>query len=243
MEENIRLQVALAQLGAASRRGAAEIIKAGRVRINGKTILEPGCRVNLGKDAITIDGKSSYIQEKAYILLNKPKDVVTTVKDKYAECSVLDLIKQKDVRIYPVGRLDKDTTGLLLLTNDGDLAYRLTHPKFELKKVYYVQIKGQIDRKILQKLEKGIVLEGKKTYPCKVKFINYKNQITNLEVVLTEGRKRQIKKMFFVVGNCVVSINRIAFASLKLGSLKRGSYRELKASEVMKLKKVAGSCK
>lgn len=240
VDEKIRLQVALAQLGFASRRGAAEIIKAGRVRVNARPAFKPGQRVNLEKDTITVDGEASCVQKKVYFLLNKPKGVVASVKDKYAGQTVLDLIRQKDVRIYPVGRLDKDTTGLMLLTNDGELAYRLTHPKFGIKKIYQVCVKGSVSRRKLEKLEAGILLEGEKTLPCKIKVIAGKKEATKLEIQLTEGRKRQIKKMFAALDHPVLTIERIAFGPLKLGALKAGRWRPLKASEAAELKKAAG---
>ena len=239
MKQNLRLQAALAQLGFASRRGAAEFIKAARVKVNGKVIFKAGYRVDLEKDTITVDGRSSCIQKKVYFILNKPKGVVTTVKDRYARHTVLDLIKQKDVRIYPVGRLDKDTTGLILLCNDGELSYRLTHPKFGIKKIYRVCVEGVILEKTLKRLERGILLESSKTYPCKIKVIADKKGATALEIELTEGRKRQIKKMLAAVGHSVLTIVRTGFGPLKLADLKTGFWRKLKSEEIAQLKKAA----
>lgn len=241
MGKKIRLQVALAQLGFASRRGAAEIIKAGRAEVNGRVVVQPGLRVDLEKDAITAEGRSSCIQKKAYLMLNKPKGVVSTVKDKHAAETVLSIIKPKNLRVYPVGRLDKDTTGLLLLTNDGELAYRLMHPKFGVKRVYQVCVKGTISQKKIKKLQTGILLEGKKTFPCKIKPVAFKNQLSSLEVELSEGRKRQIKKMFAAFGHNVVSIRRVAFGSLKLANLKAGQWRALKEQEIAELKEEIGT--
>jgi len=241
MGQKIRLQVALAQLGFASRRAAAELIKLGRVRVNSQPVLEPGARVALGQDTITVDGKEGCVQKKAYFMLHKPKNVVTTVKDKHAKETVIDLIKTKGVRIYPVGRLDQDTTGLLLLTNDGELTLRLTHPKFGVKKVYRVSVKGNIELKTLKKLEAGIILEGKKTFPCKIKLLGQKNQESRLEVELTEGRKRQIKKMFAVCGHPVLGIKRIAFGPLTLGALKSGAWRKLTIQELSQLDRLKQS--
>jgi pseudouridine synthase len=239
MAKSLRLQAALAQLGFASRRGAAEFVKAARVKVNAKVILKPGYRVNLENDTITVDGRSACIQKKVYFMLNKPRGVVTTVKDRYAQHTVLDLIKQKDARIYPVGRLDKDTTGLILLCNDGELSYRLTHPKFGIKKVYRICVEGVILQKTLKSLERGIVLEGSKTYPCKIKVIADKKGATALEIELTEGRKRQIKKMFAAVGHPVLTIVRTGFGPLKLAGLKTGFWRKLKSEEIAQLKKAA----
>jgi 23S rRNA pseudouridine2605 synthase len=251
MAQNLRLQAAVAQLGFASRRAAAEMVKAGKVKVNGKTILQPGYRVNLAgscarrrsseleQDTITVDGKSRPVQNKVYLLLNKPKGVVTTLKDKHAGRCVLDLIQDQDARIYPVGRLDKDTTGLLLLTNDGKLAYRLIHPKFGIKKLYRVCVQKSLSRQALKRLQSGIVLEGKKTWPCKIKVVARPKGSTELEIELTEGRKRQIKKMFAAFGHPVLSIERIAFACLRLGALKAGRWRRLKEDEIAQLEKTA----
>lgn len=240
MTQNLRLQVALAQLGVASRRGAEEFIKAGRVQLNGRIIYNPGQKVNLEKDTITVDGKSGYIQKKVYFILNKPAGFVSTVKDRFASRTVLELIRPKGLRIYPVGRLDKDTTGLLLLTNDGKLAYHLAHPKFGIKKVYQVCVQGSVPLTKVKRLERGILLEGKKTYPCKIKVIADKGKTTDLEIELTEGRKRQIKKMFTALGHRALAIQRITFGPLKLGSLKPGRWRRLNAEEIAELKKAVG---
>jgi 23S rRNA pseudouridine2605 synthase len=240
MAENLRLQKALAELGLSSRRAAAGLIKAGRVRVNGRVVFQPGERVDSAKDAITLNGKTYSRPKKLYLLLNKPKGIVTTVRDRHASRSVLDLIKPKFQRIYPVGRLDKDTTGLLLLTNDGELTYRLTHPKFGIKKVYHVRVKLEVGREELERLERGLLIEGKLTYPCKIKLISGTNKVSRLEVQLTEGRKRQIKKMFAAVGHPVISIERAAFGPLKLGGLLPGKWRPLNKGEIRQLKKVVG---
>ncbi|MFH1046337.1 MAG: pseudouridine synthase [Candidatus Omnitrophota bacterium] len=240
MAKTIRLQVALARLGFASRRKAAEIIRAGKVKVNGRLIHLPGFRVTIGLDAITVDNKARTVEKKVYLILNKPRNVVTTVKDANAQRTVIDLIAPKDTRIFPVGRLDKDTTGLLLLTNDGELAYHLTHPKFEIKKVYRVHARGALTDEERQKLETGISLEGKKTYPCRIAQLSATNESSVLEVILTEGRKRQIKKMFAAVGHPALSIERIAFGPLKLKNLKQGKWRALTNQELQTVKKAAG---
>lgn len=240
MAFKLRLQVALAKLGVASRRSAVELIQAGRVKVNGKNALSPAERVDLTKDKITVDGQSSFVPAQVYCILNKPKDVVCTVKDKYAGRTVMDIVGKKDTRIYPVGRLDKDTTGLLLLTNDGELAYRLTHPKFGIEKIYNVCVSGCINQSKIRQLEQGIILEGKRTYPCKICIITQQKKETTLEIGLTEGRKRQIKKMFTAIGHPVLTIQRAAFGPLKLANLKEGQWRALSAEEVAKLKNCTG---
>ena len=236
----MRLQVALAQLGYASRRRAAELIKSGKVKVNGEIILSPGKRVEPASDRITVDGKAKEIPKKVYFLLNKPKGVVSTVKDRHAARTALDLIKQNDLRIYPVGRLDQDTTGLLIISNDGELVYRLTHPKFGIKKVYRVCIEGTIAPEKVRELEKGILLEGRRTFPCKIEIVTRQKDITRLQLQLTEGRKRQLKKMFARVDHPVLEIHRIAFGPLKLAGLKIGEWRPLKEQEIMELKKATG---
>ncbi|MFH1245993.1 MAG: pseudouridine synthase [Candidatus Omnitrophota bacterium] len=238
MVVKLRLQVALAKLGFASRRSAVELIQAGRVKVNGENALFPSERVDLEKDKITVDGQSSFVSARVYCLLNKPKDVVCTVKDKYAGRTVIDIVGKRDTRIYPVGRLDKDTTGLLLLTNDGELAFRLTHPKFGIVKIYHVCVSGCVNRSKIGQLEQGIILEGKRTYPCKIGIIKQQKKETTLEVCLTEGRKRQIKKMFMAVGHPVLAIQRTAFGPLKLANLEEGRWRALSSQEVARLKQL-----
>ena len=240
MAKFIRLQVALARMGIASRRGAAEILKAGRVKVDGVVIRQPGHRVNPEKNEITLDNQRSSAQDNSYFILNKPSGVTSTVKDKYAQRTVIDIIGEKGVRVYPVGRLDKDTTGLMLLTNDGPLAYRLTHPKFAVEKVYRVCVEGKIPLSTCKKLAKGVILEEKKTYPCTIRLIAHGNNHSELEIILTEGRKRQIKKMFAFVGHPTFSIQRIKFGPLMLKGLKEGSWREASSEEVKLLKETAG---
>jgi 16S rRNA U516 pseudouridylate synthase RsuA-like enzyme len=165
----IRLQVALAKAGIAARRKAASIIGAGRVKVNGKVASERGFRVDIAKDKVTLDGRVlSFGAAKCYYILNKPAGVVSTVKDERGRKKVTDYVRGKGVRIYPVGRLDKDTTGLIILTNDGELTYRLTHPKFGVERVYEATVKGEVDGKDLLRLKSGIVVEGKSAKAEKV---------------------------------------------------------------------------
>ena len=231
----MRLQVALAHAGCASRRKCARFIKEGRVRVNGKVITEPGFKIDISKDRITHSGKKILLQDKTYLLLNKPKDVITSVSDTHARKTVLDLIPKNRHRLYPVGRLDKDTTGLLLITNDGELAFRLTHPKFEVERVYEVAVKGEPSNADMKKLEKGIYLEGRRTASCKIEILKRSLKKSLLRISLHEGRKRQIRNMFKKVGYPVTQLKRIKFGPLELRGLKTGEYRNLKGYEIESL--------
>ena len=236
MVKKIRLQVALAQLGFASRRAAAGIIRSGRVRVNQQPVLEPGYRVDLVLDAITVAGRPGLIQNKVYYILNKPKGITSTVKDRFAQRTVLDLIKPLKQRIYPVGRLDKDTTGLIILTNDGTTAYRLTHPKFGLKRVYRAKVRGVPSRKKLMRLEKGVILEGVQTAPCRIELVGRQAKSAFLKIELKQGRKRQIKKMLALIGHPLLSLERTAFGPFELTGLKSGQWRRLSKTEIEELK-------
>ncbi len=244
-DKKIRLQLAISRLGFASRREAVKLIKKGKVKVNSKVVLVPYVMVDLDKDVIEADGKTSAKCNKIYIMLNKGKGVISTVKDKFANKTVLDNIKDKfpKVRLYPVGRLDKDTTGLLILTNDGQLTYHLTHPKFEVEKVYEVEIKGTIQKDEIECLEDGIVLEDKKTYPCKIKILSLEKSKTRLKLTLTEGRKRQIKKMFSKIKHPVISIHRTKLGPLELKDLRPGQYRLLTNKEIKQLKEIGNTNK
>ena len=236
----IRLQVALSHAGVASRRKAASIIEKGRVSVDGKVIREKGYPVNPDKNEITVDNrKIGIIRKKIYILLNKPKGIITSRYDPEGRKTVFDILPPKFSNLYPVGRLDKDTTGLLLLTNDGGLTYRLTHPKFEIRKKYRVLCKGHLITKEKQRLEKGMAIEGKRrTSRAKVGIVCTKTSATELLIEIHEGRKRQIRKMFLFLGHPIKKLERVAYEFLKLGSLKRGEFRHLGAKEVKQLKEL-----
>ena len=235
---SIRLQTFLARADVASRRKAEAIIASGRVKVNGSVVLQKGYGVDPDRDRITFDGKMLSFSEKEYYILNKPKGYISTVRDPYAQRIVIDLITKKRSRLYPVGRLDKNTTGILLMTNDGRLAHRLTHPSFEIKKIYTVKAKGSIRDDALLRLEKGVMLDGALTAPCSVRHIDRSGKTTELDIEIHEGKKRQIRRMFEAIGHPVLSLKRIAFAGMKLGSLKEGSFRKLTGSEVAKLKRI-----
>jgi len=233
-----RLQVVLSHSGVCSRRRALSLILEGHVSVNGHVIREPSTPVNPAEDRVSVDGRE--IREKAlvYVLLHKPKGYVTTVKDKHAEKTVLDLLPQEFRHLYPAGRLDKETEGLLLLTNDGDAAYRLTHPKFNVTKIYAVTIKGSLNEDKKRQLEKGIMLEGKMTAPSKISEMKFAGGKTEFLMAIHEGRKRQIRLMLSLVGCPVLSLKRIKAGPLSLGDLPPGQWRFLKQEEIAAIKKI-----
>ena len=241
MEE--RLQKYLARCGVASRRKAEEMIRTGRIKVNGQTVTAMGFTVIPGEDQVEVDGKIvSPPEQPVYLLLNKPTGYVTTARDERGRPTVLELVKNIDVRVYPVGRLDMDTEGLLLLTNDGLLAYKLTHPKHEIEKTYHATVRGIPTRKGLEQLRQGIVLDGRKTAPAKVRILKPGKE-TLVEVVIHEGRNRQVRRMFAEIGHPVVSLRRIKLAFLDLGELKIGAYRHLTAGEVNRLYRIISKSK
>lgn len=227
----MRLQVFISHCGVCSRRKALSSILSGQVTVNGKKILEPSYCVNPSSDIVTFGGRKIFLLEKAYIILNKPKGVVTTTKDRFAEKKVTDLLPSHLKHLYPVGRLDKETTGLLLMTNDGELAHRLTHPSFEVNKTYKVRLSRPLSEIDKNKLQKGVFLDGKKTLSCKIT----KTSQNELEIVLREGRKRQVRRMFASLSYHVVDLRRIAEGALTLGHLKPGEWRFLKKEEIQRL--------
>lgn len=231
-----RIQKVIAETGYCSRRKAEELIKQGKVCLNGETVTQMGIKVNYDDD-ITIEGNSLELkQDKVYYLMNKPRGVVTTTSDEKNRKTVIDLVKD-DRRIYPVGRLDYDTTGALLLTNDGELTNLLIHPKSNVEKLYIAKIKGIPTKEELIKLSKGVVIDGYKTSKAKVKLkkMNKKNQVSLIEIIIHEGKNHQIKKMFETIGYEVIKLKREKFAFLDVNSLKSGEYRELNPKEVKKL--------
>ena len=231
--EEIRLQKYIAMCGLASRRGAEKLITEGRVTVNGVKVDELGTCVT-GEETILVDGKKiKPVNKKIYIMLNKPTGYVTTVKDQRPDRStVMDLLKDVGDRIYPVGRLDYNTEGLLLLTNDGDFTYAVTHPAHETKKMYEAHVSGILTHIAAQKLEKGVVIDGKKTAPAKVEIIAHKNNSSIIQLTIHEGRNRQVRKMCSVVGHPVITLKRKSVGSLKLGNLPLGKWRHLTPAEV-----------
>jgi 23S rRNA pseudouridine2605 synthase len=230
-----RLQKVIAGSGYCSRRKAEELISSGKVRVNGCVVTELGVKVD-GNDEIMIGNKIISREEKEYILLNKPRGVVTTTSDEKNRKTVLDLINT-DKRLYPVGRLDYDTTGALLLTNDGELTNILIHPKNNVNKLYVAKVEGFFDKKSCLTLEKGVVIDGVRTSKCIVKLKKYdnKNNTSIVYITIHEGRNHQVKKMFDAVGFHVIKLKREMFAFLDVNGLKSGEYRFLSVKEVKQL--------
>lgn len=237
----IRLNKYLASTGIGSRRKCDDYILAGRVAVNGKVVHKLGLKIDEESDTVTFDNekvqlKSAYI----YIIINKPKGFISTVNDEHGRRTVLDLIPSTD-RVYPVGRLDADTTGLLLLTNDGDLTNKLTHPKYKIPKTYHALLDRIIRPIDAYHFERGIMLDDKKTAPCKLKEIRVIDNCSYLEIIIREGRNRQIRRMFEQLGYEEVELDRIAFGSLMLTGLKRREWRYLTQDEVNGLKRTKTS--
>ncbi len=230
-----RLQKVIAEAGIASRRKAEEMIAAGRVKVNGVTVKEMGVKVS-GNDRVEVDGREIGKEEKVYFLLNKPKRTICAVKDDKDRDTVVDLIDCKE-RIFPVGRLDYETTGLLLLTNDGEFANGLMHPRNHISKTYEVAVNGVLTDGMCALLEKGIELEDGKTLPAEVFVLNRseKKNKTVLQITIQEGRNRQVRRMMEFFHCEVTRLNRIQYAFLDLGKLRQGQYRKLRMYEVRKL--------
>ena len=230
-----RLQKVMAHAGVASRRKSEEIIAEGRVKVNGVVVTEMGTKVDPAQDTIEVDGEEIEKETKTYLKLHKPRDYVTTVNDPQGRQTVMDLIHGIDKRIYPVGRLDLDSSGLLLLTNDGDLTNKITHPSHELDKEYMVVVNGELSQKELNRFKNSIQLEEGKTSPAKIEMVNQDPKNTTYKVTIHEGMNRQIRRMFDQLGYQVVSLIRVRIGNISLGSLKPGEYRKLSRKELQDL--------
>lgn len=231
-----RLQKVIAHAGIASRRKAEEIISNGRVKVNGEVITELGTKVGK-KDVVEVDGVPIYQEEPVYYLFYKPRGVISAVTDDKNRRVVTDFFPEVTERIYPVGRLDYDTSGILILTNDGDFSQKLAHPKHQIDKVYVAKVKGIADQKNLYPLTKGIVLEGKKTAPARYDIISSdkKSEKSIVELTIHEGRNHQVKNMLQAVGLPVQKLKREKYGELTLKGLKPGEYRRLNAKEIKNL--------
>jgi len=237
-----RIQKALARAGVASRRAAEEMILQGRIRVNGRPVKELGLKVDIANDKVTVDGRPVRLQaeeelEKAYFLLNKPPNTLTTTKDDRGRKTVLDLIGgETHVRVYPVGRLDFDAEGALLITNDGKLAHQLTHPRFHVPKTYLAKVKGRPTEESLDKLRRGIYLDDGPTRPAHVELVEHTKANTWVEITVTEGRNRLIKRMFWRIRHPVARLIRVRFGNLEVNDLAPGRFRLLTKKEIADLK-------
>jgi len=235
--EEVRLQKFLAEAGIASRRKAEELIQQGRVQVNGQVVTELGTKIKPDVDVVEYNGKKVGIEEeKVYILLNKPIGYVTTAKDQFSRDTVLDLVKVKQ-RVVPVGRLDMYTSGALILTNDGDFVYKVTHPKHEVEKTYNVTIRGTVTNEDLDKLRSGLVIDEYKTSEAKARILKREEEknITRVEVIIHEGRNRQVRKMFEAIGKNVIALHRGKIGKIAVNDMKLGTWRYLKPDEVRSL--------
>ncbi|MBP2649832.1 MAG: rluB [Firmicutes bacterium] len=235
-----RLQKIISRAGIASRRHAEDLIVGGRVKVNGKVVTELGCKVDARRDRVEVDGNLLAKEKNVYILLYKPKGIVSTAQDPEGRRTVTDLVSDIPERLYPVGRLDYNTEGLLLLTNDGDLTHALTHPSNKVFKTYVAEVAGIPTEEKLDKLRLGIKLEDGVTAPARVKImdVNREKNVAKIEIIIHEGRNRQIRRMFEAIGNPVNKLKRVQLAFLTLEGLRRGRYRRLANEEVESLKKL-----
>ena len=233
----MRLQKYIAMCGVASRRGAERLIESGRVLVNGSLVDYMGCEVDENNDEVSVDGKVITPEKKLYyIALNKPKNYVTTVSDDLDRPTVMELVRDVNARIYPVGRLDFDTAGLLIMTNDGAFANAVTHPSRKVDKAYIARISRPLEKSEEIALRKGVEIDGKLTAPAKVEQLPSVKRIYEVKITIHEGRNRQIRKMLEAVGVEVLALKRIAVGGVTLGNLPEGKWRHLKQVEVDKLR-------
>lgn len=235
----MRLQKYMALCGVASRRASEEMIAAGRVCVNGCTVTEMGVQVDAERDQVTVDGEPIRLEEeKHYLAYYKPVGEVTTVSDPEGRATVMDKFRDYPVRLYPVGRLDYDSEGLLLLTNDGDMMNSLLHPSHEVNKTYLARVSSRLEDETVRRLRQGVTLDGRLTSPAQVRVVRYETFDTVVLVTIHEGRYRQVRRMFEAVGHQVVSLRRVGFGPIQLGDLPRGQWRRLTEAEVKRLKEL-----
>lgn len=234
-----RLQKFLASAGVASRRQAEQYMLEGRVTVNGAIVTELGVKVDPEKDAVKVDGKRVLGERLAYVLMHKPKATLCTLSDPEGRPLVTDLVKGVRARLFPVGRLDYDTTGALLLTNDGELANLLMHPRHRFTKTYVAKVKGVPTDERLDKLRRGVNIEGQRTAPAEARLVALKEKNSLVELVLREGRNRQVKRMFLEIGHPVLRLQRTAYAFLDLQGLEPGQWRHLQPEEIKRLQAAA----
>ena len=232
----MRLNVFLAQNGIGSRRKAFDLVKSGLVAVNGKIVREPSFAIEFNQDRVEVEGKPVETKSYEYIILNKPSGFVTTRADVHANQTVFDLLPPHFQHLVPVGRLDQNTEGLLLFTNDGDFVFRLTHPKCKVDKTYFVRVQGEMLSETKQRIEKGVRLRGWKTAPARVKNLKARGKMSEFYLTIHEGRKRQIRVVMSKLGHKVIFLKRVAQGPVLLGNLKSGKWRRLTKTEVGKLK-------
>ncbi len=236
--KEVRLQKIIANAGVCSRRKAETYIGAGKVRVDGQVVTRAGCKYDPAQVKITVDGKPlqpGKSKQSIYILLHKPRGYVTTMSDPQGRLIVTELLPKIRERVFPVGRLDLDSEGALLFTNDGVLTNRVLHPSNEVNKTYEVTLRQNPAKTDLKRLEQGIELDGQKTWPAKLRFLHTRKGATTIEIIIHEGKKRQVRKMFQAIGHPVLRLKRTAYGGLKLGKLASGKSRFLTAKEVKKI--------
>ena len=235
----MRLQKYMALCGVASRRASEEMIASGRVCVNGCTVTEMGVQVDEERDQVTVDGEPIRLEgEKHYLAYYKPVGEVTTVSDPEGRATVMDKFRDYPVRLYPVGRLDYDSEGLLLLTNDGDMMNSLLHPSHEVNKTYLARVSSRLEDETVRRLRQGVTLDGRLTSPAQVRVVRYETFDTVVLVTIHEGRYRQVRRMFEAVGHQVLQLKRVGFGSVQLGDLPRSQWRHLTDAEVKRLKEL-----
>lgn len=241
MKESLRLNRFLAMSGVASRRRCDELIRQGRVNVNGARVEELGSRVVPDDDEVTVDGVAVRPPGSVHTLaLNKPAGVLVAASDARGRRTVMDLLEEFGERVFPVGRLDFRSEGLLLFTSDGDLAYRLAHPRFKVEKLYRVEVAGRVSPAVLEALRRGVDLDDGRTQPAEVRLLGKERGRARLDITLKEGRKRQIRRMLAAFGHEVLRLQRIRFGPIEIGDLPEGKWRELASAEVGQLRQAVG---
>jgi len=236
MNEEIRLQKFLADCGVASRRKSEELILQGKVKVNGKQITELGTKVMPNKDDITVEGKKiEQCNRNIYIMLNKPEGYITTAREQFNRPYIMELLSDVKERVFPAGRLDMDTSGVIILTNDGDFTFKITHPKHKINKTYIAEVKGFPDSAEMSKFKKGLKIEDYTTAPAEIRLVAKKKFSSIVEIIIHEGRNRQVKKMCETIGHNVIRLQRTALGGLELGSLPVGKWKYLTKNEIEKI--------
>ena len=237
--ELLRINRFLSMCGVASRRKAEDLLREGRVIVNGRKVSELATRIDPSRDQVFVDGKQiTRVHDPVYLVLNKPKDTITTVKDERGRATVMDLVRTRD-RVYPIGRLDRNTTGVLLLTNDGDFAHHLMHPRFQIPKAYHVVCDAPVTTAHMRQLTEGVILEDGTTAPASLTVIP-RTRGKEIGITIHEGRNRQVRRMFEHLGYEVVKLDRVAYGPVTKTGLPRGATRRLTHHELRELKRLAG---